>query len=66
MILLVKEALAEGKKAILCVATAADRARIVWTYRLPREVVCTLDKPCLPGLGLGCFEFAEGENPDPA
>lgn len=39
---MLKAALAEGKKAVMVTVTAASRARLIWTYKLPKEsVICS-------------------------
>lgn len=39
MVEMMKAAMAEGKKAVMVTVTAAERARIIWTYRLPKDSV---------------------------
>lgn len=42
MVEMLKAALAEGKKAVMVTVTAASRARLIWTYRLPKDsVMCS-------------------------
>lgn len=42
MVEMMKAAMAEGKKAVMVTVTAEARARLIWTYKLPKDsVICS-------------------------
>ena len=39
MVEMMQAAMAEGKRVVMVTVTASERARIIWTYRLPKDSV---------------------------
>jgi hypothetical protein len=57
MIRLFRKVLAEGGRPAYVVSSAAEKARIVWTYRLPKDCVVCPDKSIYSSPLFGDMEY---------